>query len=55
MKNKKRWIWISVIVVIIAIVVLPMIFGSGDAKVVTLGKAEKRDLSEAEKYSHQWK
>ncbi len=46
MKNKKRWIWISVIVVIIAIVVLPMIFGSGDAKVVTLGKAEKRDLSE---------
>ena len=46
MKNKKRWIWISVIVVIIAVVVLPMIFGSGDAKVVTLGKAEKRDLSE---------
>lgn len=46
MKNKKRWIWISVIVVIIAIVVLPMIFGSGDAKMVTLGKAEKRDLSE---------
>jgi len=46
MKNKKRWIWISVIVVIIAAVVLPMIFGSGDAKVVTLGKAEKRDLSE---------
>ena len=46
MKNKKRWIWISVIVVIIAVVLVPMIFGSGDAKVVTLGKAEKRDLSE---------
>ena len=46
MKNKKRWIWISVIVVIIAVVVLPMIFVSGDAKVVTIGKAEFRNLSE---------
>lgn len=46
MKNKKRWIWISVIVVIIAAIVLPMVFGSGDAKVVTLAKSEKRDLSE---------
>ena len=46
MKNKKRWIWISIIVVIIAAIVLPMVFGSGDAKVVTLGKSEKRDLSE---------
>jgi HlyD family secretion protein len=46
MKNKKRWIWISVIVVIIAVVVLPMIFGSGDAQVVTIGKAEYRNLSE---------
>jgi HlyD family secretion protein len=46
MKNKKRWIWISVIVVIIAVVVLPMILGSGDAKVVTIGKAEFRNLSE---------
>ena len=46
MKNKKRWIWISVIVVIIAAIVLPIIFGSGDAQVVTIGKAEYRDLSE---------
>ena len=46
MKNKKKWIWISIIVVIITAIVMPMVFGSGDAKVVTLGKSEKRHLSE---------
>jgi HlyD family secretion protein len=46
MKNKKRWIWISVIVVILAAIILPWAFGSGDAQVVTLGKAEYRNLSE---------